>query len=160
MLTCELVCAQSCPALWCSRSVVHQSPLTMEFSRQEYRNELSFPPPGELPDPGVKLILCVPCTGRFFITSTTWEALLWIKIAYVEPKLTKSLSVEWQDVTLLRSLLLIHVWAQILFHTIWGEEYIYICVCVCTYIHVCMDVCLYMHVQRDRDMKSVDICIT
>ena len=26
----------------------------MGFPRQEYRNELPFPPPGDLPDPGIK----------------------------------------------------------------------------------------------------------
>ena len=33
-------------------TVAHQAPLSMEFSRQEYWNELSFPSPGDLPDPG------------------------------------------------------------------------------------------------------------
>ena len=27
----------------------------MEFSRQEYWHGLSFPPPGDLPDPGIEL---------------------------------------------------------------------------------------------------------
>ena len=31
----------------------HQAPLSMGFSRQEHWNELPFPPPGELPDPGI-----------------------------------------------------------------------------------------------------------
>ena len=38
-------------ALW---TVAHQAPLSMEFSRQEYRNGLPFPPPGDLPDPGIE----------------------------------------------------------------------------------------------------------
>ena len=33
---------------------VHQSPLSMEFSRQEYWSSLPFPSPGDLPDPGIK----------------------------------------------------------------------------------------------------------
>ena len=33
---------------------VHQAPLYMEFSRQEYWNELPFPPPAGLPDPGIR----------------------------------------------------------------------------------------------------------
>ena len=32
-------------------TVVHQVPLFMEFSRQEYWSGLSFPSPGDLPDP-------------------------------------------------------------------------------------------------------------
>ena len=35
-------------------SVVHQAPLSMKFSRQEYRNGLSFPSSGDLPDPGIE----------------------------------------------------------------------------------------------------------
>ena len=34
--------------------VAHQAPLSMEFSRQEFWSGLSFPSPGDLPDPGVK----------------------------------------------------------------------------------------------------------
>ena len=33
-------------------TVVHQAPLSTGFSRHEYWNGLSFPPPGDLPDPG------------------------------------------------------------------------------------------------------------
>ena len=36
-------------------TVAHQAPLAMEFLRQEYWNGLSFPPPGDLPNPGIKL---------------------------------------------------------------------------------------------------------
>ena len=36
------------------RTVAHQAPLTMEFSRQEYLSGLSFPSPGDLPDPGIQ----------------------------------------------------------------------------------------------------------
>ena len=37
--------------LW---TVAHQAPLSMGFSRQEYWNELPCPPPGDLPNPGIK----------------------------------------------------------------------------------------------------------
>ena len=36
------------------RTVTHQAPLSMEFSRQEYWSGLPFPPPGHLPDPGIE----------------------------------------------------------------------------------------------------------
>ena len=32
----------------------HQAPLSMRFSRQEYWNGLTFPSPGDLPNPGIK----------------------------------------------------------------------------------------------------------
>ena len=35
-------------------TVVHQAPLSMGFSRQEYWSGLPCPPPGDLPDPGIK----------------------------------------------------------------------------------------------------------
>ena len=37
--------------LW---TVAHQAPLSMGFSRQEYWSGLPFPPPGDLPDPGIE----------------------------------------------------------------------------------------------------------
>ena len=36
--------------LW---TVAHQSPRIIEFSRQEYWNDLLFPSPGDPPDPGI-----------------------------------------------------------------------------------------------------------
>ena len=35
-------------------TVVHQPPLSMGFSRQECWSRLPFPPPGDLPDPGIE----------------------------------------------------------------------------------------------------------
>ena len=35
-------------------TVAHQASLPMGFSRQEYWSRLPFPPPGSLPDPGIK----------------------------------------------------------------------------------------------------------
>ena len=37
------------------RTLVCQSPLSMEFSRQEYLSGLPFPTPGDLPNPGIQL---------------------------------------------------------------------------------------------------------
>ena len=45
--------AQSCPTLCNPWTVAHQAPLSMGFSRQEYWSGLSFPSPGDLPDPGI-----------------------------------------------------------------------------------------------------------
>ena len=48
--------------------VAHQSPLAMEFSRQEYWSGLTFPTPGDLLDPGIgPMSLSSPAlAGRFF----------------------------------------------------------------------------------------------
>ena len=40
--------------VWHFVTVVHQAPLFMGFPRQEYWSGLPFPPPGVLPDPGIK----------------------------------------------------------------------------------------------------------
>ena len=54
----------------------HQAPLSMEFSRQEYWSRLSFPPPGDLSDPGSKPVFPVSSslTGRFFTTEPPGKA--------------------------------------------------------------------------------------
>ena len=49
--------AQLFVTLW---TVACQVPLSTEFSRQEYWSGLPFPPPGDLPDPGIK-----PASPRF-----------------------------------------------------------------------------------------------
>ena len=42
--------AQSCPALCFAWTAAHQTPLSMEFSRQDYWSGLPFPSPGDLLD--------------------------------------------------------------------------------------------------------------
>ena len=53
-------------------TVAHQPPLSMGFSRQEYSSGLSFPSPGDLPNPGTEpAFLTSPAlAGGFFNTST------------------------------------------------------------------------------------------
>ena len=36
------------------RTVTHQAPLSMGFSRQEYWSEMPYHPPGDLPNPGIE----------------------------------------------------------------------------------------------------------
>ena len=45
---------QSCPTLANPRTVARQASLSMGFSRQEYWCGLPCPPPGDLPNPGIK----------------------------------------------------------------------------------------------------------
>ena len=58
-------------------TVANQAPLAMEFSRQEYWNALSFPTPGDLPDPELETaFFCISCIGRWVLCHrATWEAL-------------------------------------------------------------------------------------
>ena len=59
-------------SLW---TVAHQAPLSMGFSRQEYWSGLPWPPPRDLPEPGIEpMSLMSPALASgFFTTSTTWE---------------------------------------------------------------------------------------
>ena len=59
MCVCVCSVAQLCltlcnPQTTDPQTVVHQGPLSMEFSRQEYWSGLSFPSPGNLPNPGIE----------------------------------------------------------------------------------------------------------
>ena len=53
--------------LW---TVAHQAPLSMGFLRREYWRWLPFPPPGDLPDPGMELTspASPALAGKFFTT--------------------------------------------------------------------------------------------
>ena len=46
--------------------VAHQSPLSMGFFRQEYWSGYPCPPPGDLPDPGIKPVS--------FTSNLHWQA--------------------------------------------------------------------------------------
>ena len=69
---------QSCPTL-CDlmNCKACQAPLSMGFSRQGYWSGLPWPPPGDLPDLGIRLksLISPALAGGFFTTSTTWKAL-------------------------------------------------------------------------------------
>ena len=54
--------------------VAHQAPLSMGFSRQEHWSGLPYPPPGIFLTRGWTHVSYVSLAGRFFTTSTTWEA--------------------------------------------------------------------------------------
>ena len=57
------------------KTVACQAPLSTEFSRQEYWSGLPFPPPGDLPNPGIKpaSLMSPALGGGFFTISATWE---------------------------------------------------------------------------------------
>ena len=84
------VCAQSCPTL-CNlmNYTAHQAPLFMGFSSKVYWSGVPFPPPGYLPDPGIKPESSASA-GGFFITWATWEANIDV-YAYTYVHVTKSL---------------------------------------------------------------------
>ena len=64
-------CVWLCVTIW---TVACQVPLSVDFSRQEYWSALPFPPPGDLPNPGIepKSLMFPALAGGFLTTSTTW----------------------------------------------------------------------------------------
>ena len=66
MCVCELNHVWLFATLW---TVAHQAPPSLGFSRQEYWSGLPFPPPGNLPDPGLEPTSMSPAlAGRLFTT--------------------------------------------------------------------------------------------
>ena len=66
--------------MWFSRLVVYDSSasLSMGFPRQEYWGGFPFPSPGDLPDPGIKLVSS-ELAGEFFTTEPPGKHLWRIK---------------------------------------------------------------------------------
>ena len=73
-------CVRLCDPRVGRRTAVHQAPLSVGFSRQEYWSGLPCPPPGGLPDPGIELVSLVsPALAvGLFTTSTTRVASPWL----------------------------------------------------------------------------------
>ena len=67
MYACSIVS----DSLWPPWTVAHQTPLSIEFSRQEYWSGLPFPTPGDLPDLGIELSsrASPALVGGFFLTT-------------------------------------------------------------------------------------------
>ena len=71
LLFSRLVVSDSFVIPW---PIAHQAPLSMGFlSRQEYWSGVSFPPPGDLPDPGIEPV-SPALAGNALYHCTTMEA--------------------------------------------------------------------------------------
>ena len=89
MLHLMRLCVQSCfscvqlsATLW---TVVRQALLSMGFSRQEYWSRMPCPPPGDLPDPGIKpaSLMSPTLAGGLFTTSATCESTVALVVTIV-----------------------------------------------------------------------------
>ena len=69
---CACSIIRSCLTLCDPMIITRQTPLSMGFSRQEYRSDLPRPPPGHLPDPGIKPASLLPpaLADEFFTTQS------------------------------------------------------------------------------------------
>ena len=75
-ILCECSLPKSCRLLETPWTTALQAPLSMGFSRREYWSGLPFPPPGDLPHPGVdpESLVSPALASGFFTTGTTSEA--------------------------------------------------------------------------------------
>ena len=101
-------------------TVACQAPLATGFSRQEYWRGSPWPPPGDLPDPGIEpASLTSPASaGGFFTTRATWEALC----IYVQ----------------IHKGVCVHVCKC-------ACMCVYVCKCVCMYVCVCVYMCVCVY---------------
>ena len=91
---------QSCPTLHHVRlfatlwTVARQTPLSMGFSRPQYRSGLPHPPPGDLPDSdsGIEAtsVTSSALAGGFFTTSATWEVHTFRSDKYIDIDISQS----------------------------------------------------------------------
>ena len=66
LFSCSVV-SDSLVTTW---TIAHQAPWSMGFSRQESWSKLPFPPPGDLPNPGIKPASpATPALVSLFLTS-------------------------------------------------------------------------------------------
>ena len=98
-----------------SLTVTPQTPLSMEFPRQEYCSGLSFPSPGDLPNPGIKpeSPVAPALAGEFFTEShITWEAQVMLLNAQMNPCL---FLLKLQHLQLLSFIIFIHLMKKKIF---------------------------------------------
>ena len=109
-------------------TVARQAPLSMEFSRQEYWSGLPFPPPGDLPHPGIEpaSLVSPAFAARFFTISTITD------LTGFHHKWKKKCDYVWQLDT---------VWCHFIVHTL-------------NHYNACNDyvICqLYIYIERERE---------
>ena len=75
-VVCMLSHVQLFATLW---TIARQSPLSMEFSKQEYWSGLPFPIPGDLPDLGVKP-MSLALAGEFFTTEPSGKPIKFLEV--------------------------------------------------------------------------------
>ena len=86
----------------CQTLAACQAPLSMGFSREEYWSGLPCPPPGNLPEPGIKLMSPVAhaLAGKFFTISATraaWMGGVIVSFVMLMRRLLESACVEGVD---------------------------------------------------------------
>ena len=71
-MQCSAKSLQLYPTLYSPMNCTCQAPLSMGFSRQEYWSGLPYPPPGDLPNPGIKPVSLISCISRSANRTVEW----------------------------------------------------------------------------------------
>ena len=142
--------------LW---TVSWQFPLSMGFSRQEYWNGWPCPPPGNLPNLGIKPTFPVSTAlaGRFFTYWATWEAQPMIQVnspstlwsvnicSVLFPNKPSSISTGARELNI---------------YSYFSTQYVFLCVCVCGGVCVCVCVCAcVVEILEGHCSLSALICV-
>ena len=79
---CVLSCFSHVQLFVTPQIIVHQAPLPMEFSQQEYWSGLPGPPPGDLSDPGIEPESPASATfsGGFFTAEPLGKPLIYHRL--------------------------------------------------------------------------------
>ena len=102
MCVCMCSIVKLCQLFATPWTVALQAPLSMGFSRQEYWGGLPFPPPGDLPSPGIEPVSpAAPIlSGRFSTTEPPgkpWNS--WVGVAITTLWLKKPGSNGWSELS-------------------------------------------------------------
>ena len=89
MNCCCCLVTQSCQTVCDPMDLACLAPLTMGFSRKEYWSGVPFPPPGDLPNPGIEPVSSA-LAGGFFIAEPP--------CVYTIPKLALCRGLVWSSV--------------------------------------------------------------
>ena len=118
-------------------TVTCQASLSMGFSRQEYWSGLPFPPPGYLPDSGIK---------PSFLCLLHWQVGSSPLAPSGKPYIYNYVYMDrgaWRAIQSMGSQKIRHDWGTATFLSLRYIHIICVCVCVCTYIHTLVS--FYLH---------------
>ena len=150
------VCMRSHSVIWLFATpwtVAHQVPLSMEFSKQEFWNRLPFPPPGDLPNSGMKPTSPASpelADGFFY----TWEAPIYLSnYIYIKREdHCSTTNIIYPSGCLGQCLERCRLSDPCLVGLKWVFEY-KICVCVCVYIHTYTYICMCIYIKQKNLLK-------
>ena len=85
-----------CPCLVAQWTVAHQAPLSLGLSSQEYWSGLPFPPPGDLPNPGLKPASPVsPALQAVCLLTRNKNSRTSLEVQWLRPRASIAVAMDW-----------------------------------------------------------------